>query len=223
MSSKSLLSQHSETRPTPTLSSTGATSADSFVDSSSSCLSVPEITNFAEPFSEEIYNMTYRFGDETVDDTVSRVAKYLASVEKISQRKHWETQFKNIMTNFNFVTGGRIMSNAGTGLKNTTCLNCFTAGAKVLTFTGHKNIEDIKIGEKVLTHTGNWKGVKNIMSRNYDGNINIYNSKLLSDDIYVTEEHPFYQGDNQWMESKNNERLVLLKYNDRKDSLLNAL
>lgn len=128
MSSKSLGSQHSETRPTPTFSSVGATSTDSFVDSCTSCVSVPEMTLFSEPFSEEIYNMTYKYGDETVDETFARVAKYLATVEKESDRHYWENQFRKILTNFQFVTGGRIMSNAGTGLKNTTLINCYVSG-----------------------------------------------------------------------------------------------
>ncbi len=36
---------------------------------------------------------------------------------------------------------------------------CFVAGTKILTETGYKNIEDIKVGDFVLTHTNNWEKV----------------------------------------------------------------
>jgi len=38
---------------------------------------------------------------------------------------------------------------------------CFASGQKVKTDKGYKNIEDIKQGEKVLTHTGSYKTVTN--------------------------------------------------------------
>jgi len=36
------------------------------------------------------------------------------------------------------------------GKGNVNLCNCFTAGTKVLTDEGEKNIEDIEVGEKVL-------------------------------------------------------------------------
>ena len=36
---------------------------------------------------------------------------------------------------------------------------CFVAGTNILTETGYKNIEDIKTGDFVLTHTNNWEKV----------------------------------------------------------------
>ena len=36
---------------------------------------------------------------------------------------------------------------------------CFVAGTNILTETGYKNIEDIKVGDFVLTHTNNWEKV----------------------------------------------------------------
>ena len=36
---------------------------------------------------------------------------------------------------------------------------CFAAGSKVLTMDGYKNIEDIKIGDMVLTHKNRWRKV----------------------------------------------------------------
>jgi ribonucleoside-diphosphate reductase alpha chain len=86
-------------------------------------------TKFLNDFSKEIYEQTYRFTDEDINLTHLRVAKDLASIEK--DKIYWTQQFLKVLENFNFVPGGRITSNAGTGLKGTTYINCFVDG-----FTG---------------------------------------------------------------------------------------
>lgn len=84
-------------------------------------------TQFTNSFSHETWFQKYKYGDDvTVDDTFRRVAKDLASVEK--DKKDWEEKFYNLLQNFKFVPGGRILSNAGTGLKGTTYINCFVDG-----------------------------------------------------------------------------------------------
>lgn len=87
-------------------------------------------TTFNDSFSEDIYNQSYKYHtDNDVNDSQKRVAKDLASIEK--NPEYWEEKFLDILENFNFVPGGRINSNAGTGLKGTTYINCFVDG-----FTG---------------------------------------------------------------------------------------
>ncbi|MDQ7818740.1 MAG: DNA cytosine methyltransferase [Melioribacteraceae bacterium] len=44
-------------------------------------------------------------------------------------------------------------------------LECFPAGTMILTKTGYKNIEKIKVGEMVLTHANRWKPVTDMMQR----------------------------------------------------------
>ena len=83
-------------------------------------------TKFVDDFSEEVYTQTYRYGNETINDTHYRVAKDLASVEKDSEL--WTKKFVELLEDFKFVPGGRITSNAGTGLKGTTYINCFVSG-----------------------------------------------------------------------------------------------
>lgn len=85
-------------------------------------------TKFIDEFSEEIYNQTYRFENETIDQTFDRVATDLASVEQ--DPTYWADKFKWVLEDFKFVPGGRIISNAGTGLKSTSYFNCFTDGFK---------------------------------------------------------------------------------------------
>ena len=83
-------------------------------------------TEFVDDFSKEIYEQTYKYGEEDINKTQLRVAKDLASIEK--DPEHWTQEFLWALENFKFVPGGRITSNAGTGLKGTTYINCFVDG-----------------------------------------------------------------------------------------------
>ena len=83
-------------------------------------------TKFVDEFSKEIYEQTYRYGNEDIDGTQLRVATDLAKVE--SDKEYWTNQFQWLLEDFKFVPGGRITSNAGTGLKGTTYINCFVDG-----------------------------------------------------------------------------------------------
>lgn len=83
-------------------------------------------TKFIDEFSKEIYEQTYRYGNETIDETQHRVAKDLARIEK--DQEFWTNQFQWALEDFKFVPGGRITSNAGTGLKGTSYINCFVSG-----------------------------------------------------------------------------------------------
>jgi ribonucleoside-diphosphate reductase alpha chain len=83
-------------------------------------------TQFVDDFSKEIYEQTYRYGQEDINQTQLRVAKDLASVEK--DPDYWTQEFLWALEDFKFSPGGRITSNAGTGLKGTTYINCFVDG-----------------------------------------------------------------------------------------------
>lgn len=67
---------------------------------------------------------------------------------------------------------------------------CFLAGTKVLTNNGYKNIEDLKIGDMVLTHKNRFRKVENI-GMNKDKPI--FSLKAQGSlKTYVTENHPYY-------------------------------
>jgi len=86
-------------------------------------------TKFTDEFSEEIFNSTYKFENEKdINDRHLAIAKDLASVEAPEVREYWTEKFLDILEDFKFVPGGRITSNAGTGLKGTTYINCFVSG-----------------------------------------------------------------------------------------------
>ncbi len=68
---------------------------------------------------------------------------------------------------------------------------CFLAGASVRTRQGEKPIEQITVGDEVLTHEGRYRRVYHTMNRPYHGPI--YHIRVWGDtrrDLRVTEEHP---------------------------------
>ena len=67
---------------------------------------------------------------------------------------------------------------------------CFVEGTLVMTENGFKKIEDITCEDKVLTHTNQFKKVIKPMINKTDHIYKIRN--MCSEDLYVTEEHPFY-------------------------------
>jgi len=69
---------------------------------------------------------------------------------------------------------------------------CFTKDAKIWTNPDYKPIEEVKVGDKVLTHNGRYKTVYHTQVRPYKGNL--YTIQIYSDPtakIEVTDEHPF--------------------------------
>jgi ribonucleoside-diphosphate reductase alpha chain len=73
------------------------------------------------------YSLKDRMGkpmEKTPDEMWRRVAKGIAGVEKPKDRKIWEKKFYNLMEDFKFLPGGRILAGAGTGF-DVTYYNCF--------------------------------------------------------------------------------------------------
>jgi ribonucleoside-diphosphate reductase alpha chain len=81
---------------------------------------------FTDELSREIYEQTYKYGNETLETTQKRVAEDIASVE--TNKEEWKNKFLEILEDFKFVPGGRIISNAGTNIRGTTYINCFVDG-----------------------------------------------------------------------------------------------
>ncbi len=90
----------------------------------------------ADPFeieiARQIWDSRYRYRsdgvvrDRTVDDTWRRVAGALAEVESRDQLA-WEERFYQLLRDFHFLPGGRILAGAGTGYE-VTLFNCFVMG-----------------------------------------------------------------------------------------------
>lgn len=67
---------------------------------------------------------------------------------------------------------------------------CFVKGTKVMTYEGIKNIEDIQVGDMVLTHKGRYRAVKDVMCKITDkiATVKTRNSGIIE----CTPNHPFY-------------------------------
>lgn len=64
---------------------------------------------------------------------------------------------------------------------------CFIAGTKVLTKRGEINIEDVQIGDKVLTHLNNWMSVSGKSNRIEEDRLITINGNIT-----CTPQHEFY-------------------------------
>ena len=88
---------------------------------------------FDNPLAAEIWASKYRFspedgtGDQTVDQSWSRVAAAIAEAETSKLRGHWRGRFLEALSDFQFLPAGRIMAGAGTG-RAVTLFNCFVMG-----------------------------------------------------------------------------------------------
>lgn len=84
-------------------------------------------TTFEDSFSEEVWASTYKdYKDESINDTMFRVAAAAASMEKTDELKlEWTEKFYDLLSNFKATAGGRIYANAGTEWGGTTLMNCY--------------------------------------------------------------------------------------------------
>ncbi|MDA0664461.1 MAG: ribonucleoside-diphosphate reductase, adenosylcobalamin-dependent, partial [Proteobacteria bacterium] len=83
--------------------------------------------------AQQIWDMKYRLKavdgspvDKTIDDTLWRVAKALATNEKTPEE--WAGRFHGAMADFHFIPAGRILAGAGSA-RQVTLFNCFVMGA----------------------------------------------------------------------------------------------
>jgi ribonucleotide reductase alpha subunit len=78
------------------------------------------------------------------------------------------------------------------GTNHMQCSSCFVANTEVMTINGIKNIQDIEIGDEVVTHTGEKHQVlqlhKNLLNDRKVMKLSVYKTKP----IYVTEDHKFW-------------------------------
>lgn len=83
--------------------------------------------------------------------------------------------------------------------------NCFVAGTKILTTEGEKNIEDIQVGDWVVSDDPNTPGeieakqVTDTFIRQTSGLVDLY---VDGEVISTTGEHPFWTPDKGWVEAK---------------------
>lgn len=68
--------------------------------------------------------------------------------------------------------------------------HCFVPGTMVRTRDGFKPIEEIEIGDEVLSGNGEWNRVYKVLVREYDGPLVVIDTPVSANPIRVTPEHP---------------------------------
>lgn len=69
---------------------------------------------------------------------------------------------------------------------------CVAAGTLVCTLRGYIPIEHVKVGDRVLTHTGQWQKVNTIMDRDSDHYYEVSFVSWGRTAVKITAEHPWY-------------------------------
>ena len=69
---------------------------------------------------------------------------------------------------------------------------CFIKDTLVLTNNGYKEIQNVMIDDKLLTHTGEFQNIVNLQQKQYSGSLYNFKIKYHAETIKCTEEHPFY-------------------------------
>ena len=83
------------------------------------------------PFSRHVWRSKYRYSkestvcDQDINDTWKRVAGAVAAIE--DEPEVWQRAFYDILSDYRFLPGGRILAGAGTQ-KRVTLFNCFVMG-----------------------------------------------------------------------------------------------
>jgi ribonucleotide reductase alpha subunit len=116
-------------------------------------------TEFQDTFSREIWESTYKYHeDETVDNTMRRVANAVASVEDSDEKiEIWANRFYDMLSGFKSTAGGRIYANAGTDYAGTTMLNCFVSPRADYDIDSlGEIIKDISNQAQTLKSEGGW-------------------------------------------------------------------
>jgi ribonucleoside-diphosphate reductase alpha chain len=129
-----------------------------------------------------------------------RVARGIAAVEKTDEKKaDWEKRFYDILNNFQFVPGGRILAGAGSG-HEVTYYNCMPPDQEVLTAEGYRPISEIKIGDFVVTHRNRLRPVLHKFEREAEESLYIIRpQKVGYDELRVTGDHKVYIVRSEWV------------------------
>ncbi len=103
------------------------------------------------------------------------------------------------------VTGVATIAASILSFKTTPTTNCFVAGTEIQTLDGTKNIEDIHVGDWVLSDDPatpgdiEYKQVLNTVVKQATGLVDVY---IGGEKITTTEEHPFWVPDVGWVLAK---------------------
>jgi len=96
------------------------------------------------------------------------------------------------------------------------CFGCFPKDQLVKTIFGPKKIEDIRIGDLVLTKSGEYSPVFRLLERNYQGKLIKIKTRMDSREVVMTRDHEVYCIKTKLCKQKNREtRLCQERCNQR--------
>lgn len=119
-----------------------------------------------------------------------RLAKEFARIESKYPNPMSEEEVFDLLDGFKYVVPqGSPMSAVGNKYKLQSASNCFVKGTKVHVSSGIKNIEDVEVGDRVVTHEGRLQRVAQV-HRNKVGDRKAYKLKCFrTPSISVTDNH----------------------------------
>lgn len=150
-------------------------------------------TYFLNPAHLDLAKARYFLKDENgncietdIRESFDRVVDYIYQNDKCEHKE----EAKRLRYDKKIVDAGRILSQAGTDVKN--LFNCFHKDTIVMTTDGPKKISDVCVGDSVLTHTGKIEKVlqthkNNVIDRNIYSVLCARTPKFI-----VTENHKFW-------------------------------
>lgn len=138
--------------------------------------------------------------EQAPEEMWARVARGIAAVEQTEEkRQEWEQKFYDVLKDFQFVPGGRILAGAGTG-HEVTAYNCMPPDQEILTAEGYKPIAQVAIGDLVVTHRNRLRSVLHKFEREAAEPLYIIRpEKIGYDDLRVTGEHKVYAIRSEWV------------------------
>ncbi|WP_376790572.1 adenosylcobalamin-dependent ribonucleoside-diphosphate reductase [Thermoflexus sp.] len=128
---------------------------------------------------------------ETIPEMFRRVARAIAEAEKElgGDPALWEERFYRMLTSLRFLPNSPTFTGAGTPLGQLAA--CFTPEMRVMTDRGPKRIDDLRPGDRVLTHRGRYQPVRQTSRRFYRGPLKVIQVGRIGQPIRATPEHPF--------------------------------
>lgn len=114
-------------------------------------------------------------------------AKAIGKVKKA----FWNPYMRRVevLQDFDHAKAPHLLEKIAAGEYPAASMGCFVAKTPVITDNGTAFIEDINVGDTVLTHTGAWKKVTELHRRRYQGTI--FSIRTATGVSTATSEHPY--------------------------------
>lgn len=114
-------------------------------------------------------------------------AKAIGRVKKAFWNPHMRRV--EVVEDFDNVKAPHLLEKIASGEFPSKSMGCVLVGTPVQTPSGFVPIQDIKVGDSVLTHKGNWKKVTELYTRPYFGKL--YSFRTCIATSRTTREHPY--------------------------------